>query len=142
MNNVRRLKARIKCNCNNHYLELLKTFDGDTYTYMKCCTKCGKWWTDTCSKHVHSYNNTNWSQVASISRLISLIQFDHNSSIKMTTNDPNKLCGRQADLVLYEPEMEYDNYLMAYLQSIESKSINFKLSNEEVSIWKLLNLVI
>ena len=59
MRNARKLKVKIKCNCNDHYLELLKTFDGYTYTYRKCCTKCGRWWTDTCSKYVHSYNNTN-----------------------------------------------------------------------------------
>ena len=58
MKNVRKLKAKIKCNCNDHYIELLSTFDGDTYTYMKCCTKCGRWWTDISSEYVHEYDET------------------------------------------------------------------------------------
>ena len=52
-----KLNVRIKphCNCTDHYLELMQAFDGHTYTYRRCCTKCGKWWTDTLSDHITEY---------------------------------------------------------------------------------------
>lgn len=43
---IKKLKARIKCACADHYLELCKSFDGIEYTYLRQCTKCGKVWVD------------------------------------------------------------------------------------------------
>lgn len=43
MNKVQ-LKAKIKCNCEEHYLELLQSFDGENAVYKRMCCKCGKWW--------------------------------------------------------------------------------------------------
>ena len=43
---IKKLKVKIKCACADHYLELLKSFDGFEYTYLRQCTKCGKVWVD------------------------------------------------------------------------------------------------
>ena len=42
-----KLKAQVKpkCNCEDHYLELCTSYDGETFTYQRYCYKCGKWWT-------------------------------------------------------------------------------------------------
>ena len=41
-----KLKARTKSHCDHsHYLELCQSLDGDNYTYLRYCTKCGQWWT-------------------------------------------------------------------------------------------------
>ena len=41
-----KLKAKIKpkCDCENHYLELCTSFDGETYQYKRYCYKCHKAW--------------------------------------------------------------------------------------------------
>lgn len=41
------MKCKNKCDCGNHYLELCTAFDGVIFTYQRCCTSCGKWWTAT-----------------------------------------------------------------------------------------------
>ena len=42
-----KLKVKPKCNCEDHYLELCTSFDGETYVYQRYCYKCGKWWNYT-----------------------------------------------------------------------------------------------
>lgn len=82
----------------------------------------------------HDWIFENWfaeyqSQAASVSRLTSLIQFSHNSSIKMTVNESHMLRGRRADLVLCESWMMQDDNVRANLQVIEaSNMLKFKLS--------------
>ena len=82
----------------------------------------------------HDWIFDNWfaeyqSQTASVSRLTSLIQFDHNSSIKMTINEPRMLRGRRVNLVLCEPEIMHDSNMAAYLLSLEADNmLKFKLS--------------
>lgn len=39
-----KVKVKPKCNCEDHYLELCTSFDGETFTYQRYCYKCGKWW--------------------------------------------------------------------------------------------------
>lgn len=45
----KQIKVRIKteCNCEDHHLELLTSFDGTTFVYKGFCYKCGKSWTYT-----------------------------------------------------------------------------------------------
>lgn len=42
-----KIKTKPQCDCENHYLEVLKSFDGEVCTYNRMCYKCGKWWTYT-----------------------------------------------------------------------------------------------
>ena len=44
-----KIKAKIKpkCDCENHYLELCTSFDGETYQYQRYCYKCHKTWNYT-----------------------------------------------------------------------------------------------
>lgn len=44
-----KLKAYVKpkCDCENHYLELLQSLNDNTTTYRRLCCKCGRWWTYT-----------------------------------------------------------------------------------------------
>lgn len=42
-----KLKARPKCHCDEHYLELCISFDGENFVYKRFCYKCGKSWTYT-----------------------------------------------------------------------------------------------
>lgn len=51
MNKVQ-LKAKVKCDCEEHYLELLQSFDGEIAVYKRMCCKCGKWWTYTTSVEI------------------------------------------------------------------------------------------
>ena len=58
-----KIKAKIKpkCDCENHYLELCTSFDGETYQYQRYCYKCHKTWNYTkslvekCSNACDSY---------------------------------------------------------------------------------------
>ena len=42
-----KLKAKRKCHCEEHYLELCTSFDGKDFIYKRFCYQCGKTWTYT-----------------------------------------------------------------------------------------------
>lgn len=54
MNKIR-FNVKPKCNCEEHYLELCTSFDGEVFVYNRYCYKCGRTWVN--AKRI-SNNNT------------------------------------------------------------------------------------